>query len=362
MAPFSWSNFLADQRTSLPILSAPLTDKTTIVVGANITLSFEGDYPLMPHIMPSNAKGLRFAAALKLAGMGPGKMILTVREDQVEKGKKAIELIKQSTGCSTVETWPLDLSSYASISAFVDRFSKEGGGKLDYLFLNAGVSTKVFTYSTEGWESTLQTHLGSALFAILLTPFLSAAQKDPTLHSPRIIITSSDVHYFLDRLKEADSEHILNEMNDPEKADMGSRYYASKLMNIFFTRAYANRLMASSPISICAVNPGFCKTGLFQPALTPFELITNKTLDASIARTPEMGSRTLIHAALNGLPKEEIHGKFLSSCRIVEESDYVLSLEGRRVQDRLWNETLDILRMAHSGVQPILNRYFLQTL
>jgi hypothetical protein len=113
---------------------------------------------------------------------------------------------------------------------------------------------------------------------------------------------------------------------------------------------------------------------------SPLELIGVKGIDSSIARTPEMGSRALVHAALAGT-KKEVHGKFLSSCRIEEENDFVISLEGKRVQDRLWvseilmddlslwllmlfrkNETLDVLKFAHPHVQPILNQYFLQTL
>jgi len=359
MAPFSWAQFLTDQRTPLPTLSADLTGKTIVVVGANISLTFEGDYPLPP-IVPSTAKGLRFAATLKLASMNPGKLILTCKEEW--KGRRGVHYIKSSTGCENVEAWLLDLSEYASIYAFVDRFEREGGGKLDYLFLNAGVSTKLFKFSKEGWESTIQTnHLGTSLLSLLLTPYLSSATKDIETGSPRIIIVSSDVHYFIDRLHEADSEDILGAMNDPETADMNTRYYASKLLNVFFVRAFASRLMGCSPITICAVNPGFCKTHLFQQVSSPVDLIVAKGIDASVARSPEEGSRTLIHAALFGT-KKEIHGKFLSTCKVVEESDFVISLEGRRVQDRLWNETLDILRLAHPNVQPILNRYFLQTL
>jgi retinol dehydrogenase 12 len=68
---------------------------------------------------------------------------------------------------------------------------------------------------------------------------------------------------------------------------------------------------------------------------SPLELIGIKGVDSSIARTPEMGSRALIYALFAGT-KKEVHGKFLSSCRIEEESDFVISLEGKRVQDRLW--------------------------
>lgn len=146
-----------------------LTGKTVIVVGANIGLNFEGDYPLPP-ILPSHCKGLRFAAALKLAAMNPKKLILTVRCKSKGKGEKALQsecliydshsysyglaVLKESTGCNSAEIWPLDLGDYSSISNFVERFDKEGGGRLDILLLSAGVSTKQFEFSKEGWETT----------------------------------------------------------------------------------------------------------------------------------------------------------------------------------------------------------------
>jgi NAD(P)-dependent dehydrogenase (short-subunit alcohol dehydrogenase family) len=48
----------------------------------------------------------------------------------------------------------LDLSDYSSISTFVERFGREGGGQLDILILGAAVCTRQFEYSKEGWEST----------------------------------------------------------------------------------------------------------------------------------------------------------------------------------------------------------------
>jgi hypothetical protein len=50
-----------------------------------------------------------------------------------------------------------------------------------------------------------------------------------------------------------------------------------------------------------------------------------------LARTTEVGSRTLVHAASQGA---ESHGKYLSDCQITEPSAYVRSDD----QDRVWKE------------------------
>jgi retinol dehydrogenase 12 len=58
-----------------------------------------------------------------------------------------------------------------------------------------------------------------------------------------------------------------------------------------------------------------------------------------VARTTEVGSRTLVHASLWGT-KEVVHGKYLNKCQVEEESDYAISSEGKKVQDRLWVSNL----------------------
>lgn len=64
------------------------------------------------------------------------------------------KVVIETTGCKTIEAWPLDMADHCSIAAFVEKFNKEGGGCLDLLVLSAGVSTRTFEYSKEGWEST----------------------------------------------------------------------------------------------------------------------------------------------------------------------------------------------------------------
>lgn len=114
-------------------------------------------------------------------------------------------------------------------------------------------------------------HLGTALLALLLLPVLAA-----TPSHPRITIVSSEVHYWLKRLNEADSDHILNKLNDPKTADMGKRYHVTKrkssftvtvklinsngftVFNVFFTRALADRLKPEVPVIVNSINPGLC--------------------------------------------------------------------------------------------------------
>lgn len=49
--------------------------------------------------------------------------------------------------------WALDLSSFASIRAFADRFEREGRKRLDLLVLNAGINTEKYAKTEDGYES-----------------------------------------------------------------------------------------------------------------------------------------------------------------------------------------------------------------
>ena len=62
-------------------------------------------------------------------------------------------VIKKATNTTVAECWPLDLADFKSVSAFADRFEKEGGGRLDILLENAGVVTIKFDSTKDGWES-----------------------------------------------------------------------------------------------------------------------------------------------------------------------------------------------------------------
>ena len=61
--------------------------------------------------------------------------------------------VKEATKTNVAECWTIDLSDFKSISVFVDRFEKEGGGRLDLLVENAGLVTRKFSTTKDGWES-----------------------------------------------------------------------------------------------------------------------------------------------------------------------------------------------------------------
>lgn len=67
----------------------------------------------------------------------------------------------------------------------------------------------------------------------------------------------------------------------------------------------------------------------------------------ALARTTEYGSRTLVHAAIQG---PESHGQYMSDCKISPPGPFVLSDAGKKAQDRVWDELVKKLEAIRPGV------------
>jgi len=81
-------------------------------------------------------------------------------------------------------------------------------------------------------------------------------------------------------------------------------------------------------------------------------------MEKLLAWTPEQGSRQLIYAAIAERDNEDrMKGAYISGAAVVEPSDYVLSEEGVKMQDTLWNETVDILTKQAPQLTSIIREY-----
>ena len=154
---------------------------------------------------------------------------------------------------------------------------------------------------------------------------------------------------------------------------MKSRYPVSKLLNLFFAREFASRLPEDNPLVINAINPGLCVSAL-RRNLSLSGRIYFWLLDILVSWSTERGSRQLIFAALGNQDKpDELKGAYISSSKVVEPSDYVMSDEGAKVQKQLWvrlshrvysflldltatqHETLTVLSKVSPNIQSILS-------
>lgn len=73
-----------------------------------------------------------------------------------------------------------------------------------------------------------------------------------------------------------------------------------------------------------------------------------KVMKKVIMRSTEVGGRTLVAAAAAG---EESHGKYMADGVVSYESPFVKSEEGKRVEQRFWDELMEKLERISPGIR-----------
>ncbi|KAK0474335.1 hypothetical protein EDD18DRAFT_257443 [Armillaria luteobubalina] len=338
MAPRTREQWVADQTRPMPaVVTADLSGKTLVLIGANAGLGFE--------------------AAKHFAKMNPARLVLTARDEK--KGKEALTRIQQETGYTKAELWIIDLANFSSVITFADRAERELE-RLDILVENAGMATWEYE-QVEGWERTLHTNnLGPGLLAIRMIPkLLETARKHSVI--PRLVIVASDVHYWTTIEKDVIAgPSILEKLTDKDyctKEVMDRRYFDSKLLNVLFARSLQLHVPSSPAITVNSVNPGFCHSGL-RTTIPAEEAEAMRKEEEELCFTTEEGSRQLVYGAVGSLDDEEkLRGKFIQMSEVVEESDFVISEDGKIVQDKVWGEMLDILGKIDPKVTDVAKTY-----
>lgn len=323
LTPLDFAHFLYSQLITTPVY--PRTSckgKTIIVTGANAGLGYE--------------------AAKHFVRLGAEKVILGVRS--LAKGRRAAESIeKEEKRAGVVEVWELDLASYASVKGFAKRVGELE--RIDAVVENAGIATGIYVKAEDN-ESTITTNVVSTfLLALLLVPILkrSAAKNAIT---PTLVIVSSEVHALTPFAERDAQPSIFAHLNDPDTADMDDRYQVSKLLEVLAVRELcATRIPGPDyPVVVNMLNPGFCHSGLAKEMDGAWAMwLMKKTL----ARTTEVGSRTLVLAALAG---RETHGEYMSDGVVAKTSAFVRSEQGKMAQGRVWRELSEKLEAIQPGI------------
>ncbi|KAG6879361.1 hypothetical protein C0992_003279 [Termitomyces sp. T32_za158] len=274
MGKAGFIDFLREQLATVPpVETADLTGKTVMVIGANVGLGFE--------------------ATKHFARMNPARLVLACRSRS--KGEAAIEKIQQETGYQAAELWIVDLSDFASVVAFADKFEKDGG-RLDILLENAAVLPGKYVSTSDGWERTI-----------------SARYND----SKRKLFSLSASECFLDLIT---------------------------VLGILFCQALNEKLGAQSSLIVNSVNPGFCVSEI-RKELSGVVRAVSWLMEKTMVRTTEEGSRQLVYAAVGGKDNEDqLRGAYISLARVSEASDFAISQEGHTVQEKLWVCHSHILR------------------
>ena len=294
-----------------------------------------------------------------------------MRDDKLGKKAKTELEARQDTAdalrddATIIGIAHLDLSSFSSVRNFVEGLRDE---KLDVVMLNAGMVIWEWTLTDDGYEKALQVnYLSTALLAHLILPIILRNKDESStpgiLTPPRLIFTSSDAHYNaplsyaqilgfnaassgnkpFQKPNTVQGQPIVSYLTDPDNYDAYTRYLDTKLLLLLFARQLAAKTPSSSCI-ISSVHPGFIATRLFRDASVMNWLTGFWPIKRLISRIPEQGAVGMINAAI--VKGEESHGRYMSESKIRDESTFVRSAEGMRMQEQLWKETLEILELT----------------
>jgi len=300
----------------------PLDGKTCIVTGAN--------------------SGLGLEVARHFVRMGCGTLILAVRT--LSKGQAALENIKTShpTSDCDMQVWELDMSKLSSVKAFADRVNTELP-HLDIAILNAGLASRKWEISPDGWEQTIQVNcLSTTYLALLLLPKLQAQTQmlatKPSSFPPHLTIVASDVHIWT-QFPERHASNIIHELNDKSKFRSFERYRVSKLINVYMTEAISV-LKQSDGIVVNCVTPGLCRSELLRER-TGISGMVFDILKGLLGRTCEAGARTIVYAGTEA--GYESNGMFLATNAIAEKAPQLPKDQHTVLRRRVWKELLEIL-------------------
>ncbi|KAI1859162.1 hypothetical protein JX265_010639 [Neoarthrinium moseri] len=304
-----------------------LAGKTVLVTGSNIGLGLE--------------------CARQFLKLGASLLIMAVRS--LERGHTAASGLRSEFPSAKIEVWPLDLTSFRSVEAFAARCESE----LDHLHvavLNAGMGKEKFERVKEGKrrEMTIQVnYLATALLALLLLPKMktsaSTLESPPATTSPsRLTIISSDASLNV-KLEDPGNSGILDSIDRPESFVAYPQYSITKLLITMFTAKLAETVDPQEVIVNCA-NPAATKgTGFLRDVESVMVKLMFRLLFQIIGRELVDAARIYVHSSL--VLDKESHGAFTDW--LIRPWPLMMYTDlGRKLGDKLWEETLEELRFA----------------
>ncbi|CAH0003347.1 unnamed protein product [Clonostachys byssicola] len=315
--------FLRRQFTSAKPLpqGINLTDHTAIVTGSNV--------------------GLGLSACRQLLKLQLSHLILGVRTEA--RGHDAAEKLQKEFPSASITVWAVDLESYASIHTFTDKCAALP--RIDFAILNAGLFKSSYaTVPATDHEVTLQVnYLSTALLGILLLPILRSKKRVGAPKPPVLSFVGSDMIYQTDMNS---TGSILQEFNRPHGFSSFPWYSRSKLLQAFFVSELAKHVDPNEVV-VNLVNPGMTRQTAFFREKSIFYNMTMGIAQFVLARKVDVAAGTYLDAILvQGKPS---HGSFISEWTIKPYPKLWYTPEGREIQLKLWQETMEEFNFAEAS-------------
>lgn len=265
--------------------------------------------------------GIGKEIAVQLARLG-NQIVMVCRNE--ERGKKALEEIRNRSGNSKIHLLIADLGNLSSIKPMVDQFSAKFS-RLDVLINNAGVFTQKRTTSTDGFEMIFAVaHLGHFYLTLLLLDMLKKSAP------ARIINVSSDIHRFF--------TINFDDLMFEKKFASQKAYGSAKFANVLFTKDLAKKLHGSN-ITVNAFHPGHVKTNMTTSNDSKFVRFFT-ALSGPLYTPVEKAAQTGVYLATS--PEvADISGEYFKKSALAKSHKMT---QDEKYQSKLWEMSQSMLK------------------
>ncbi|EJT97349.1 NADP-binding protein [Dacryopinax primogenitus] len=314
-------------------LDTTLQGRSVLITGANV--------------------GLGFSAALLALQLGASPLYITCRS--AEKGNKARDdlladpVVRKKNPRAIVKVYELEMSKWDGVTSFAEKFLDDrhkAGEGLDIAILNAAMFSIAYEVAPTGNEMLLQvTYLSTALLSLLLLPLLEKSTTSE--HTARLTFITSGMHMNTS-LKHCppDDVNYLASLNDKKTFGASDRYGLTKLLVILFLRHLCEKV-GTDKVIINNACPGLIQTKLERNlpwVIAPFVQLMKFTAGNSV----EKGATCYIAAVASVGP--ESHGQWYQRMKLTPYSEVVTGTESKKLQQRIWDETVKQLQTVCPGV------------
>ena len=277
-------------------------------------------------VITGGNSGIGLETAVGVARMG-ANIVITARDP--EKGKQAVEDIKERGASNAVDLVVFDLASLTSVrtgaAELLDRCPR-----IDVLVNNAGLVLTSRSETEDGFETTFAVnHLGPFLLTHLLLDRIKASAP------ARIVNVASTAH------KGARKGMNFDDLQ-ATKGYSGMRVYsASKLANILFTVELARRLDGTG-VTTNSLHPGTVRTGYGRDGAAAGLLGLGIKIGARFFLSPTQGAATSIYLA-SSPEVGNVTGEYFVKCKARTPSKAARDTAAAR---RLWDESETLVGLA----------------
>jgi NAD(P)-dependent dehydrogenase (short-subunit alcohol dehydrogenase family) len=304
-------------------------------------------------LVTGGSSGLGRAVAVELVRRG-GKVIVASRNADLalaasvrgDAERESIQIARKAGRASLVhvpEVRPerIDLLSFESVLAFVERLS-ERGEKLDIAVFNAGAVTAGARQSRDGIDAMLQTNYIAKYLLVRKLFEGDCFRLDPTAGVPRLIFVSSEAH-------RSSPDIDIGSFPSVEPYTMAGavRHYAySKLLLTTFTEELERRLgrdgrPSASVLTLC---PGAVNSRIAREAPTILRPLL-KLIFSILFRSPRRAAEPVVFLACSP-SVEGKSGLYLHLMTPKEKDERACDVDLGR---RLWEESERILQTHFPG-------------